>query len=258
MSLVSDFEFISNSSNSSFEMARTKTTPAHLDSVPDSRCAPSANVPSGIVDTRSPTPPSSSVPPSSESPTVAAVMWVDNNGVHYPFSAKVAGNEEGSSVVSAIQLRSVGIITSSFLNASALSHTVKFKVSDEDVGAIKAFVKSGPIASEKPGFYWPFHDGVAVANNKEDLSSPFREAYDGRSKALDDLDEDDLIPVHRIRPGVKVCVEYTPTVWSGRKSGDGGTAKFGGGGCSLKLQAVVLLEDGFNFGSPRKRRKLAQ
>jgi hypothetical protein len=85
-----------------------------------------------------------------------------------------------------------------------LSHTIKFKISDEDVATIKA-LKPGPIASDEPGFHWPLSDGVAVANNKEDLTSPFGEAYDGRSKALDDL------PVHRIRPGVKVCVEYTPT-----------------------------------------------
>jgi hypothetical protein len=53
--------------------------------------------------------------------------------------------------------------------------------------------------------------------------------------------------VHRIKPGVKVCVEYTPTVWSARKSRDG-VAKFGSG-CSLKLQAVILLEEGLHFGS---------
>jgi hypothetical protein len=69
----------------------------------------------------------------------------------------------------------------------------------EDVGRFKAFVKSGPIPSDNPA-------GIAVvASNKDNLTTPFVEVYDGRSKALSDPDENDFIPVHRIRPGAKVC-----------------------------------------------------
>jgi hypothetical protein len=121
---------------------------------------------------------------------------MENNGIHYTFSTNVAGNEEGPAidqVNSPVQLKSVGVVTSAFLNAGALAHTIKIKISDEDVASIKTFVKSGPIASEEPAFHWPFTDGAAIANNKEDLASPFGEAYDGRSKALKNLREDDLL-----------------------------------------------------------------
>jgi hypothetical protein len=229
-------------------MARTKNTQAQQE-VPDSHVASPTNVSSSdTFDARTPTPPSTSA---------LRPDWVEKNGVYYPFPAKAPEHEESGAVVDTVQFKSVGIATSSYLNAGSLAHTMKWKPSDGDFETLEEFLKSSPIPSDGPDFHLPVKDGVAVANNKDDLTSPFGQVYDGRNKALDDLDEDDLIPAHRIRPGVKVCVEYTPTVWSVRKSRDGGPAKFGSG-CSLKLQAVVLLEDGFNFGSPRKRRKLAQ
>jgi hypothetical protein len=153
-------------------------------------------------------------------------------------------------LLTVMQLRSVGIVTSAFLNADALSHTVKFKISDNDIKAIKALVKSGPIASDAKDFYWPVTTDIATANNKDDLTQPFGQVYDGRTKPLDDLDDGDFIPVNRIRPSVKVCIEYTPTVWAAGKPREGGP-KFSSG-CTLKLQAVVLLEEGFNFGSPKE------
>ena len=226
-------------------MARTKNNQAQQE-------APQhAPQDSTIVDPRTPTPPSTSAIAPRIEPT--NITWINNNGVHFPFSVPSSQEE---TVVDATQLRSVGIVTSAFLNANSLSHTVKFKIEEKDIQIIKTFVKSGPIASDADGFYWPFMEGIATTNNKDNLTQPFSEVYDGRTKALDDLDDDDSIQVHRIRPGVKVCVEYTPTVWTSRKSHEGLGPKFGSG-CTLKLQAVVLLEDGFNFGSPRKRRKLA-
>jgi hypothetical protein len=238
-------------------MARTKNVQAQHD-VTEAQVLSASNISSSdTVDIRTPTPPSVSAPPPSQSSDIT--IWVDNNGVLYPFPAKFPENEGNGHVVDTVSLKSVGIVKSSYLNAGALSHTVKLEMSDRDVATIKDFVKSGPIPSEGSDFYWPVTDGVAVANSKDDLTSPFGQVYDGRGKAVEDLGDDDFIPVHRIRPGVKVCVEYTPTLWSAKSaktSRDGGP-KFGSG-CSLKLQAVILLEDGFNFGSPRKRRKLAE
>jgi hypothetical protein len=227
-------------------MARTKT-------------ASPSTMPAGIPplepnDTRTPTPPPILEPPR---PIIPSVNWIENNGVHYPFPALSKSKDGVGERVDAIQFRSVGVVTASFLSAGALSHTIKFKISDEDVAKVKKLVESGPISSDMGDFYWPVSNGVAVANNKDDLASPFAEVYDGRSKGLDDLDDEDMIPMHRIHPGVKVCVEYTPTVWSMKKIRDGPDATKFSRGSSLKLQAIVLLEDGLNFGSPRKRRKLA-
>ena len=78
--------------------------------------------------------------------------------------------------------------------------------------------------------------------------------YDGRNKGNGENGEEDELPAHRIRVGVKVRVEYTPTVWSVKKLKDGAPAKSGSSGCSLKLMAVILLEERYNFESPRKRR----
>ena len=120
---------------------------------------------------------------------------------------------------------------------------------------MKDLVRTSPEYDGGNSFHWPFTDDVATANNKDDLTIAFENVYDGTSKAAEDIDEDDSIPTHRIRPGVKVRVEYTPTTWSAKKSKDGAPAKFGSG-CSLKLQAIVLLQENFYFGSPRKRRRV--
>jgi len=193
-------------------MAHSKNTQVHQ-TVIDSQL-PSSNAvnvaTNDIVDTRTPTPPSTSIPLHLESSE--GITWVENNAVYYPFVASAIRDSESEDVVDTVQLQMVEIVTGSFLNAGALSHTMKFKVSDEDVATVKQFVKSGPVPSDTPDFYWFVNDGIAVASNKEELTSPFGEVYDGRNKAINDLDSDDLIPVHRIRPGVKVCVEFTPTL----------------------------------------------
>jgi hypothetical protein len=95
-----------------------------------------------------------------------------------------------------------------FLNAGALSHTLKFTIAREDIERIKTLVESSPEYRPSEEFQkWPFVDDVATANNKDDLESAFEPIYDGRNKAIRDMD---LIPAHRIRPpGVKVHVEYT-------------------------------------------------
>jgi hypothetical protein len=183
------------------------------------------------------------------------VKWVDNNGVRYPFPAN---NEdyEGEDVFDPVQFETIGIVTTSFLNAGAMSHTIKFTITKEDIERIKALVKSSPEFQPGDKFHWPFVDGVATANNKDNLASPFENVYDGRNNGNEENGEEDELPAHRIRVGVKVRVEYTPTVWLVKKSKDGATAKSGSSGCSLKLMAVILLEERYNFKSPRKRRRV--
>ena len=71
------------------------------------------------------------------------VKWVDNNGVRYPFPAN---NEdyEGDDVFDPVQFETIGLVTTSFLNAGAFSHTIKFTIPKEDIEQIKALVKSSP------------------------------------------------------------------------------------------------------------------
>lgn len=185
----------------------------------------------------------------------SSVKWVDNNGVKYPFPADDA-DYDADDVFNPIQFNAHGIVSTAFLNAGALSHTLKFTIARDDVQRIKTLIESSPDYRASDQFKWPFVDGVATANNKDNLASAFEHVYDGRDKAIGDLGEEDLLPAHRIRPGVKVEVEYTPTCWAPKKSKDGIHTKFGAGGCSLKLMGVVLLEDKYHFESPRKKQKL--
>jgi hypothetical protein len=187
--------------------------------------------------------------------TSSQVKWVDNNGVRYPFPAY---NEdyEGDDVFDPIQFETIGIVTTSFLNAGAVSHTIKFTIPKEDIERIKALVRSSSEFQPGDEFHWPFVDGVATANNKDNLTCPFENVYDGRNKGNGENGEEDELPAHRIRMDVKVRVEYIPTVWSVKKSKNGTPVKSGGSGCSLKLMAIILLEERYSFESPRKRRRI--
>jgi len=182
------------------------------------------------------------------------IEWIDNNGVKFPFRRENVGYD-GHGPVNPVQFETTGAVTAAFLNAGALAHTLKFTITADDIDAVKDLVRTSPEYDGGNGFHWPFTDDVATANNKDDLTIAFENVYDGTSKAAEDIDEDDSIPTHHIRPGVKVRVEYTLTTWSAKKSKDGAPAKFGSG-CSLKLQAIVLLQEIFYFGSPRKRRRV--
>jgi len=195
-----------------------------------------------------------STAPSAPAPT-SSVKWVDNNGVKYPFPAD-GGAYDGDDVFNPIQFNATGIVSTAFLNAGALSHTLKFTIAREDIQRIKTLIESSPDYRASDQFKWPFVDGVATTSNKDNLLSAFEHVYDGRNKTIEDIDEEDLLPAHRIRPGVKVEVEFTPTCWAPKKLKDGIHTKFGAGGCSLKLMGVVLLEDKYHFESPRKKRKV--
>jgi hypothetical protein len=243
-------------------MARTKSTMSqseivdrHEDSrspTPRSAAVPSHNSVTPVQEHNLATVPSTA--PSVPAPP-SSVKWVDNNGVKYPFPVDEA-DYDGDDVFNPIQFNAIGIVSTAFLNAGALSHTLKFTVTREDIQRIKTLIESNPDYRATEQFKWPFVDNVATANNKDNLAYAFEHVYDGRNKAVGDLSEEDLLPAHRIRPGVKVEVEYTPTCWAPRKSKDGIHSKFGAGGCSLKLMGVVLLEDKYHFESPRKKRKV--
>jgi hypothetical protein len=204
--------------------------------------------------------PLAAIPASDPCKEASDVIWMDNNGVRFPFPGN-DGSGDGDDVFDPIHFTTTGVVSAAFLNAGALSHTLKFTISRGDIDQIKTIAASSPDYHPGDQFHWPFVEdaasggNLATANNKDDLSSPFEHVYDGRTKTAGDLCDDDLLPAHRIRPGVKVRVEYTPTVWSGRKSKDGAPPKFGSG-CSLKLMGIVLLEERYNFQSPRKRRRL--
>lgn len=239
-----------------------------------------------LTDSRTPTPNSSLVPPtqmsrpgarslsiphatasSSLSTNTAApsasetstgfppIKWVDNNGIKFPFPADDM-EYDGNDTFDPIQFKTNGIVSAAYLSVGALSHTIKFTIPKEDVKLIKDLIASSPDFHPSEEFHWPFVDEIATANNKDDLDSAFEHVYDGRNKEIGDLDEEDLIPAHRIRPEVKVQVEYTPTLWAPKKSKSAGPSKFGSGGCSLKLMGVVLLEEKYNFQSPKKRRRM--
>jgi hypothetical protein len=88
------------------------------------------------------------------------------------------------------------------------------------------------------------------------LASAFEHVYDGRDKPVGDIS--DLLPAHRIRPGVKVQVEYTPTCWAPKTSKDEIHTKFGAGGCSLKLKGLILLEDRYHLDPQGKGERLIE
>jgi hypothetical protein len=159
----------------------------------------------------------------------SSVKWVDNNGVKYPFPAHEA-DYDGDDVFNPIQFNATGIVSAAFLNVGALSHTLKFTIAQDDVQRIKTLIESSPDYRATDQFKWPFVDGVATANNKDNLASAFENVYDGRNKAAGDLGEEDMLPAHRIRPSVKVEVEYTPTCWVPKKSKDSSFINSGSNG----------------------------
>ena len=135
-----------------------------------------------------------------------------------------------------------------------MSHTVKLTIDGGDIEWIKALVKTSPDFREE-GFHWPFDvNDIATFTSKENLSTEFEYLYDARGKNADDIDENDKMPPSRFNNGSKVLIEYTPTMWSGKKARNG-EAPFGNG-CTLKLQSILLLEDKYNFQSLRKRRRI--
>ena len=146
-------------------------------------------------------------------------------------------------------------MTAAFLNADAKSYTIKLTVDERDIEHIKALVKSSPDFLEET-FHWPFNiDSIATFTSKENLSAQFEYLYNARAKNPDDIDEDDKMSFSQLNNGRKVLIDYMPTTWSGKKAKNDIEAPFGNS-CTLKLQSILLLEDKYNFQSPRKRRRM--
>ena len=182
--------------------------------------------------------------------TTPTFYWIDNHAIRYPFPIADDSNE----AIDVIEYQTTGTLTSSFLNTDAKSHTVKLTIDNGDIEWIKALVKTSPDFLEQ-SFHWPFDvNGIATFTSKENLSTEFEYLYDARGKNPDDVDENDKMSSSRLNNGSKVLIEYTPTTWSGKKPRNG-EAPFGNS-CTLKLQSILLLEDKYNFQSPRKRRRI--
>ena len=173
--------------------------------------------------------------------------WIDNHAIHYPFPVADDSNE----TIDIIEYQTTGTLTASFLNAGAMSHTIKLNVHNGDIERIKALVKTSPDFLEE-NFHWLFDiNGIATFTSKENLSTEFDYLYEARGKNPNNVNEDNKMSPSRLNNGSKVLVEYTPTTWSGKKPKDGESAF--GNGCTLKLQSILLLEDKYNFQSPRKK-----
>ena len=191
--------------------------------------------------------PTETILPASITPTF---NWIDNNGIRYPFPIVDDSNE----TVDVVEYQTTGTLTASFLNANAMSHTVKFIIENGDIEQIKTLIKTSPDFLEE-SFHWPFDiNGIATFTSKENLSAEFECLYDAREKNPDEVDEDNRMSPLRLNNGSKVLVEYTPTTWSGKKAKN--DEQSFGNGCTLKLHSVLLLENKHNFQSPSKRRRM--
>jgi hypothetical protein len=188
------------------------------------------------------------ITPASTTPTF---NWIDNHGIRYPFPIA----DDSNDTIDVIEYQTTGTLTTSFLNADAKSHTVKLTIINTDIDRIKDLVKTSPDFLEQ-NFHWPFDiNGIATFTSKENLNSEFEHVYDARGKNPDSIDEDNKMSPSLLNNGSKVLIEYIPVTWSAKKSKNNVEPSFGSG-CTLKLQSILLLEDKYNFQSPRKRRRM--
>ena len=113
------------------------------------------------------------------------------------------------------------------------------------------------------GYRWPFENGIGKftsKDSKEALAQDFEPILDGRgvnfknfTGKLPDLRIDDVVE------GTKVCLEYTPIPYPGKKP-KGHDEGFPAG-CSLKLHSITVVgisekPVGLDITSPSKRRRL--
>ena len=99
--------------------------------------------------------------------------WINNHGIRYPFPIAANSNE----AIDIIEYQTTGTLTASFLNADAMSHTVKLTVDGEDIERIKTLVKTSADFLEE-SFHWPFDvNGIATFTSKENLSDEFEYLY---------------------------------------------------------------------------------
>ena len=70
--------------------------------------------------------------------TTPIFNWIDNHDICYSFPIVDNSNE----AIDVVEYQITEILTASFLNADAMSHTVKLTVDDRDIERIKALVNT--------------------------------------------------------------------------------------------------------------------
>ena len=124
--------------------------------------------------------PIETLPSASTTPTF---NWIDNHAIRYPFPITDDSNE----AIDVVEYQTTGTLTASFLNADAMSHTLKLTVDDKDIQQIKALVKTSPDFLEE-SFHWPFDiNRLATFTSKQNLSAEFEYLYNARGKNPDDV-----------------------------------------------------------------------
>jgi len=207
--------------------------------------AGSSKIPSTAVATES-TVPTSNVPD-------LGIRWERRKGSYYPFPAKGSGDAD----LDPIEFHVTGTVVTPFLSASPYPHTVIVDISIAEIDKIKAIALSAPRQNDSD-YRWPFDGTEAKFSNKDDLSIDFPEVWDGR-RDVDPLDVVNRPPLaaHHIEETDTVLIEYSLVLYGRRR--DRPEVPGFGMGCRLVLLAVVLVDKGrkgFNFDSPRKRRRM--
>lgn len=160
---------------------------------------------------------------------------------------------------SVLELTLKGTVLNSYLRAGALSHTVSIEVSQPDLERLKAFIKKAPEFDLK-SYRWPIDGRVVKFTTRQELASEFKYVWNGVGIDLDDIDQRKKISAGEVKDGRVVLVEYTPVPYAGREATDESDGFEPG--CSLQLLSIGVLEDdgssGFDFDSPRKKRRMAE
>ena len=156
----------------------------------------------------------------------------------------------------------LGTVTDTFLNAGAFSHTITVNISKEEIAKVKSRVETLP-DFEGTGYRWPFEGTRAKFTSRDDLTEEFHFVWDGQAIDPHDVDQCQCIPASTIQNGRQVMIEYTVVPYVGKKTKEGDQGFLPG--CSLKLLSIGLLgnketdvdvKEGYNFESPRKKRRM--
>ena len=140
--------------------------------------------------------------------------WIDNHAIRYPFPIADDSNE----TIDVIEYQTTGTLTASFLNAGAMSHTIKLNIHNEDIERIKALVKTSPDFLEE-NFHWPFDiNSIATFTSKENLSAEFDYLYDARGKNPNNVNEDDKMSPSRLNNAIAKLRRDVPTTEQSREA----------------------------------------
>lgn len=192
---------------------------------------------------------------------VPIIEWILKNQRPYPFTIEISA-ELGVEIKKIKVFEIEGIVTASYLRANAFSHSISIQLSSADINEIKAIVRTAPGHNET-GYRWPFENGIGKFTSKDSKDTSTRDfepILDGRginlkdfTGELSDLGIDDVVE------GIKVCLEYTPIPYPGKKAK--GLDEGFPGGCSLKLHSITIIGISeqsvvLDITSPSKRRRL--